>query len=133
MGGTGPALKERKIPVVLGNVLELPEHDDDAYDAAYTLPTEFFKAGVKICFGTFDVEFARNVPFQAAQAAAFGLPKDEALKAVTINSAETFGVGKQLGSIREGQDCGFDIDGWRPDGGPDEYQGNVYWGAGGFA
>jgi imidazolonepropionase-like amidohydrolase len=103
LGGTGPALKEHKIPVVLGDVLELPEHDDDAYDAAYTLPNEFYKAGVKLCFGTFDVEFARNVPFQAAQAVAFGLPKSEALKAVTINSAEILGVGAELGSIEKGK------------------------------
>jgi imidazolonepropionase-like amidohydrolase len=103
LGGTGPALKEHKVPVVLGDVLELPEHDDDAYDAAYTLPNEFYKAGVKLCFGTFDVEFARNVPFQAAQAVAFGLPKSEALKAVTINSAEILGVGAELGSIEKGK------------------------------
>jgi imidazolonepropionase-like amidohydrolase len=96
-------LKERRIPVVLGKTFELPLHDDDPYDAPYTLPAEFFKAGVKICFGTFDVQFARNVPFEAAQAVAFGLPHDEALKALTINSAEILGAGDQLGSIEKGK------------------------------
>jgi len=103
IGGIGPELKTHEIPVVLGKVLELPEHEDDPYDEPYTLPNEFFKAGVKFCFGTFDVEFARNVPFEAAQAAAFGLPKEEALKAVTINSAEILGVGAQIGSIEKGK------------------------------
>jgi imidazolonepropionase-like amidohydrolase len=103
LGAMGPELKKRGIPVVLGKVLALPEHADDGYDAPYTLPNEFYKAGVKICFGTFDVEFARNVPFEAAQAAAFGLPKEEALKAVTINSAEILGVGAQIGSIEKGK------------------------------
>jgi len=103
IGGMGPELKKHNIPVVLGKVLALPEHDDDAYDDPYTLPDKFYKAGVKFCFGTFDVEFARNVPFEAAQAAAFGLPKDEALKAVTINSAEILGVGSQIGSIEKGK------------------------------
>jgi imidazolonepropionase-like amidohydrolase len=103
LGVMGPELKKRGIPVVLGKVLALPEHADNAYDAPYTLPNEFYKAGVKICFGTFDVEFARNVPFEAAQAAAFGLPKEEALKAVTINSAEILGVGAQIGSIEKGK------------------------------
>ena len=103
LGAMGPELKKRGIPVVLGKVLALPEHADNAYDAPYTLPNEFYKAGVKICFGTFDVEFARNVPFEAAQAAAFGLPKEEALKAVTINSAEILGVGAQIGSIEKGK------------------------------
>jgi imidazolonepropionase-like amidohydrolase len=103
IGETGPLLKAHQIPVVLGKTFALPEHEDDPYDAPYTLPNEFFKAGVKICFGTFDVEFARNVPFEAAQAAAFGLPREEALRAVTINSAEILGVGDQLGSIEKGK------------------------------
>jgi imidazolonepropionase-like amidohydrolase len=103
MGSAGSLLKEHNIPVVLGKTFELPLHEDDSYDAAYTLPAEFYKAGVKICFGTFDVEFARNVPFEAAQAVAFGLPHDEALKALTINSAEIMGAGESLGSIEKGK------------------------------
>jgi imidazolonepropionase-like amidohydrolase len=103
LGSTGSLLKEHHIPVVLGKTFELPLHEDDAYDVPYTLPSEFYKAGVKICFGTFDVEFARNVPFEAAQAVAFGLPHDEALKALTINSAEIMGAGDSLGSIEKGK------------------------------
>lgn len=103
LGGAGPLLKAHGIPVVLGKTFQLPMHDDDPYDAPYTLPSEFYKAGVKICFGTFDVEFARNVPFEAAQAVAFGLPRAEALKGLTINSAEILGVGDQLGSIEKGK------------------------------
>ena len=103
MGSTGRLLKAKNIPVVLGKTFQLPMRDDDPYDAAYTLPNEFYKAGVKICFGTFDVEFARNVPFEAAQAVAFGLPHDEALKALTINSAEILGAADQVGSIEKGK------------------------------
>ena len=103
LGSTGPLLKAKGIPVVLGKVFDLPMRDDDSYDAPYTLPNDFYQAGVKFCFGTFDVEFARNVPFEAAQAAAFGLPHDEALKALTINSAEILGVGDQIGSIEKGK------------------------------
>lgn len=103
IGGTGPLLKAHNIPVILGNTLELPIHDDDAYDARYTLPNDFYRAGVRMCFGTFDVQFARNVPFQAAAAVAFGLPYQEALRGVTINAAEILGVGNQLGSIEKGK------------------------------
>jgi imidazolonepropionase-like amidohydrolase len=103
IGSTGSLLKERKIPVVLGESFALPVHEDDPYDSRYTLASEFYKAGVKICFGTFDVQFARNVPFEAAQAVAFGLPHDEALKAITINSAEVLGAGDQIGSIEKGK------------------------------
>ena len=98
-----PLLKEKNIPVVLSDTLTLPMRDDDPYDAPYTLPNEFYKAGMKFCFGSFDVQFARNVPFQAAQASAFGLPREEALKAITINSAEILGVGDQIGSIDKGK------------------------------
>lgn len=103
VGGTGPLLKERHIPVILGKSFQLPMRDDDPYDAPYTLAAQFYRAGVKICFGTFDVQFARNVGFEAAQAAAFGLPREEALKAVTINSAEILGVEDRLGSIEKGK------------------------------
>jgi imidazolonepropionase-like amidohydrolase len=103
LGSTGPLLKSKGIPAVLGKTLQLPMRDDDPYDTPYTLPSNFYKAGVKFCFGTFDVEFARNVPFEAAQASAFGLPHDEALKALTINSAEILGVSDQIGSIEKGK------------------------------
>lgn len=103
IGSTGPLLKQHGIPVVLGKTFELPMHDDDPYDSMYTLPNEFYKAGVKICFGTFDVEFARNVPFEAAQAVAFGLPHDVALEALTINSAQILGAGDLIGSIERGK------------------------------
>jgi imidazolonepropionase-like amidohydrolase len=103
IGDTGPLLKARQIPVILGDTLALPLHDDSPYDSRYTLPNEFYKAGVKICFGTFDVQFARNVGFQAAAAVAFGLPYDAAVKGVTINAAEILGVGSQLGSIDKGK------------------------------
>ncbi len=103
VGSTGALLKARNIPVVLGKTFQLPLRDDDPYDAPYTLPNDFYRAGVKICFGTFDVEFARNVPFEAAQAAAFGLPREEALKGITINAAQILGAGDQLGSIEKGK------------------------------
>ncbi|MBV8897170.1 MAG: amidohydrolase family protein [Acidobacteriaceae bacterium] len=103
IGSTGPLLKSHNIAVVLGKTFQLPMRDDDAYDEPYTLPSQFYKAGVKFCFGTFDVEFARNVPFEAAQAAAFGLPREEALAGVTIHSAEILGVGDKLGSIEKGK------------------------------
>ena len=103
IGTTGPLLKARNIPVVLGKTFQLPLRDDDPYDGPYTLPNDFHKAGVRVCFGTFDVQFARNVPFEAAQAVAFGLPHDEALRAVTINSAQILAVGDQVGSIEKGK------------------------------
>jgi imidazolonepropionase-like amidohydrolase len=103
LGNVGPELKSHNIPVILGRVLALPEHPDDSYDAAMALPNVCYKAGVKFAFGTFTNEFVRNLPFQAAAAVGFGLPADEALKAVTINPAEIWGVSDKIGSIEKGK------------------------------
>jgi len=96
-------LKSKNIPVVLGPTLSLPSQEDDPYDRAYTLPAELHRAGVKIAFGTSSTSAVRNLPYQAAMAVAFGLPHPEALKAVTLNPAEIWGVGEQLGSIEKGK------------------------------
>ena len=96
-------LKARNIPVILGPTLALPPEEDDPYDRPYTLPAEMHKAGVKFAFGSFGVQFARNLPYQAAMAVAFGLPYQEGLKAVTVNAAEIWGVADQVGSIDKGK------------------------------
>jgi imidazolonepropionase-like amidohydrolase len=103
LGKVAAELKSKNIPVILGRVLALPQAEDDPYDQAFTLPAEAYKAGVKFAFGTFDNEFVRNLPFEAATAVAFGLPYDEALKAITINPAQIWGVGDQLGSVEKGK------------------------------
>jgi len=96
-------IKSKNIPVILGSTLALPLEEDDPYDSAFTLPGELHKAGVKFAFASFDNQFARNLPYEAAQAAAFGLPYEEALKSITLNAAEIWGVGDQYGSIDKGK------------------------------
>jgi imidazolonepropionase-like amidohydrolase len=96
-------LKARNIPVVLGRVMALPDEEDDPYDSSYRLPAEAYKAGVKFALGSFNNEFTRNLPYQAAMAVAFGLPYEEALKAITINAAEIWGVGAETGSVDTGK------------------------------
>jgi imidazolonepropionase-like amidohydrolase len=103
LGKEGPELKAKNVPVILGRTEALPENQDAPYDYAESLPGEFYKAGVKIAFGTFDNEFSRNLPYNAARAVAYGLPYDAALKAVTINAAEIWGVGDKTGSIEKGK------------------------------
>ncbi len=58
---------------------------------------------MKFAFGSFSTSFARNLPYQAAMAVAFGLPPKEGLKSVTLNAAEMWGVGGELGSIEKGK------------------------------
>lgn len=103
IGKAAADLKAENVPVVFGRVLALPETEDSPYDEAFTLPGEAYKAGIKIAFGTFTNEFVRNIPYQAATAVAFGLPYDEALKALTINPAQIWGAGDLLGSVEKGK------------------------------
>lgn len=102
-GSAVKEIAEKKIPVILGETLELPLEEDSPYDSPFTLPAELHKAGVTFAFGTFSVQFARNLPFQAANAVGFGLPHEEALKAVTINAAKIWGVDDRIGSIEKGK------------------------------
>ncbi len=96
-------LKTKNIPVVLGATLALPSNEDDPYDRPATTAADLYKAGVKFAFGSFSTEFTRNLPYQAANAVAYGLPHDEALRAVTLNAAQIWGVADQIGSIDEGK------------------------------
>ena len=94
-----------KLAVVAGPMLSIPTRPSDRYDAAYTNPGKMAKAGVKVVIRSNDAENTRNLPFNAGFAAAYGMGKDEALKAVTINAAEVFGVADRLGSIETGKDA----------------------------
>jgi len=91
-----------KVPVIVGPIYETPK-DYERFDAVYSLPAELHKRGVKIAFASFDAHNSRNLPYQAGFAAGFGLPPDEALKAITLNAAEIWGVADQLGSLDTGK------------------------------
>lgn len=96
-------IAESGIPVITGPVLSTPTRGSDSYDAAYANPGIMAKAGVKVALRSNDTENARNLPYNAGFAAAYGMGKEEALKAITINAAEIMGVGDQLGSIEPGK------------------------------
>ncbi len=96
-------LKSRNVPVILGAVLESPGDDSYPYDANYATAAALVKAGVKIAFTSDSTSSARDLPWHAGMSVAFGLPKDEAVKAVTINAAQILGIDAQTGSISEGK------------------------------
>jgi imidazolonepropionase-like amidohydrolase len=91
-----------KVPVIVGPIYNDPK-EDERYDTVYRLPAELAKRGVKIVFASFDSHQSRNLPYAAGYAVAWGLPYDEAMKAVTINPAEVWGVADQLGSLDVGK------------------------------
>ena len=96
-------LRSKGIPVILGPTLTLPSEEDDPYDRLLTQPAELAAAGVKFAFGSFDNSFARRLGQQAANAVAYGLPYDEALKAVTLYPAEILGLADQVGTLESGK------------------------------
>jgi imidazolonepropionase-like amidohydrolase len=98
-----------KVPVVYDSVFNHPLRDTESYDTYFKAAAVLQKAGVKVMFsegaGASGATFARNLPFDAAQAVAFGLPPAEALKGLTLYPAEMLGVADRLGSIEAGKDA----------------------------
>ncbi len=91
-----------KVPVIVGPIYDEPK-PEERYDTVYRLPAELQKRGVKIAFASYDSHNARNLPYAAGYAVAFGLPYEEALKAITLNPAEIWGVADKLGSLDVGK------------------------------
>lgn len=98
-----PDLKSRNIPVILGPILDLPPREDDPYDLIFTNAKTLYDNGIRFAIQSSDSHNARNLPYHAAMCAAFGLPKDVALKAITIFPAQIFGVADRIGSLEPGK------------------------------
>jgi imidazolonepropionase-like amidohydrolase len=99
-------LKKRNIPVLAGGIHRLPARRSEEYDDPYTLPARLHEAGIRFAIITAgSAAHERNLPYQAGTAAAYGLPKDAALKAITLSPAEIFGVADRVGSLEAGKDA----------------------------
>src|SRR5690625_53170 len=96
-------LARREIPVISAHVRAPTSDRDDPGTARWANAGILHAAGVKVACGVDGVEHTRNLPYHAAKAAAFGLPREEALRAVTVNTAEILGLGHELGTIEVGK------------------------------
>jgi imidazolonepropionase-like amidohydrolase len=104
-------LAEKKVPVILGMTESLPHEDDLPYDRPFRNPGELAAAGVKIAlgsgagggFGPGGPHGSRTLPYEAEAAVSYGLSAAEALRALTLNPAEIFGLDADLGSIEAGK------------------------------
>lgn len=94
---------ESGFPVVTGPVLQTPSRAYDRYDRPYANAGEMHNAGIKVAIRTNETENVRNLPFNAGYAAAYGMGREEALRAVTIVPAEILGLDDELGSIEVGK------------------------------
>lgn len=93
-------LADRKVPVLI-SVLDLPMRRHDPYDSAYANAARLHKAGVTFAIRTSSSSDVRNLPYHAAMAAAYGLPRDVAFKAITEFPARIFGLDR--GTLEPGK------------------------------
>lgn len=101
-------LKENNVAVMVNRVHDLPVRPEDDIHLPYKLPFLLQKAGVLFCLensGDMEHIHVRNIPFLAGTAAAYGLTKEEALSAITLNTAKILGIDSRVGSLEEGKDA----------------------------
>ena len=99
-------IKEANIPVIIDSLYTNPAEPEDGYDAPFRNPGKLAKAGVLFCFSSGgNPAVAKDLTYHAARAVAFGLPHEEAIKALTINPAKIFGVDDRIGSLEPGKDA----------------------------
>lgn len=99
-------LKENNIPVILSQMHSLPSATDDDVDQPFKTPSVLQKAGVLFAISDVDATTrGRNLMFNAGTAAAYGLSKEEALSAITLNTAKILGIADKTGSIEAGKDA----------------------------
>lgn len=101
-------LKQYDVPVIVDAVHRNPMRNHDHYASAYTLPERLRQAGIRFCIsGSSRDETwnARNLPYHAATSVAYGLPHEEALRAVTIYSAQILGIADRVGTLEKAKDA----------------------------
>lgn len=98
-------LKQSNIPVILTQPHSLPVMQDDDVDQPYKTAAQLQKAGILFCISNEGFWQQRNLPFNAGTAGAYGLSKEEALSAITLNAAKILGIGDKTGSLEVGKDA----------------------------
>jgi imidazolonepropionase-like amidohydrolase len=120
-----PLLKAREIPVIVAGVHRLPLRRGENPDTPYSVAARLHAAGVKFAIArggaAADAARERSLPFEAAAASTYGLPREEALKAITIHAASILGAADRLGSLEAGKLANFFV----ADGDPLEIRTNI--------
>jgi len=98
-------LKAHQVPVILDKTQSLPSRTDEDVDQAFKTAALLHEKGVLFAFSNDGFWQQRNLPFQAGQAVGFGLPKEAAISALTLNTAKILGIDKTCGSLETGKDA----------------------------
>lgn len=103
-------LRQHNVSVILQQPHSLPTLDDDDVDQPYKTAAMLQKAGVMFAISDDDPQTrGRNLAFNAGTAVAYGLSKEEALAAISLNAAKIMGVADKTGSIEVGKDANIVI------------------------
>jgi imidazolonepropionase-like amidohydrolase len=105
-------LKEKNISLILNRVHRLPESQDSPIDEPFTQSKKLKEAGILFCLsyeGDMEAMGARNLPFSAGTTVAYGLDYEDAISAITLNTAKILGIDTQVGSIEHGKEATFFI------------------------
>lgn len=102
---TADFLKEHDVPVILRQTQRLPGREDEDIDQPFKTPALIHEKGVLFAFSETGAWRQRNLPFQAGQAVGFGLPKEAAVSALTLNTAKILQIDKTCGSLETGKDA----------------------------
>jgi imidazolonepropionase-like amidohydrolase len=104
-------LAKEKVPVIFDNVFTLPQRDTDPHDIHFRAAGILHKAGVKVAhsepMGSWGASRVRNIVYAAAQSMAYGLPREAALRSLTLHPAQMLGVADRLGSLTPKKEATF--------------------------
>jgi len=101
-------LVANQVPVLLRRVHDLPMYTEDDIDLPFKLPALLHAAGVSFALqneGDMERMGARNLPFYAGTAVAYGLPYEEAVRSLTQSPAKILGIDQRCGTLEVGKDA----------------------------
>ncbi|MDX1349292.1 MAG: amidohydrolase family protein, partial [Putridiphycobacter sp.] len=101
-------LKENKFAVMLSNPHDLPFFEGDLPASVFESAAKLQKTGILYCIqnaGNMEVMNARNLPFLAGTAMAYGLTEEQAIASISLNVAKIMGIDQEIGSIEKGKDA----------------------------
>jgi imidazolonepropionase-like amidohydrolase len=105
-------LKKEQAEIILSRIHSLPPSADDAVDLPFRLPKILQDAGILYCLdysGSMEAMGSRNLPFLAGTAVRGGLTTEQALQAITLNTAKILGIDSRTGSLETGKDANLFI------------------------
>src|SRR5690625_6271816 len=99
-------IRRRNIPFAVTTVIGSSCRSWESYDHQYSLPARLYRAGVRFAISeSASAPYAHRLPWEAGAASAFGLPMEEAIKALTVYPAEIFGLSDKVGTLEPGKNA----------------------------